>query len=194
MQNVNTLRVRQLTYLSVLTALVIVLQLFASAIPVGMCNLSFVLVPIVIGAAFCGPLAGAWLGLVFAVVVLLQPGTALFYGFSVAGTIVTVLVKGVAAGFLSGLVYRTLRHKNKVAAVFLAALTCPVVNTGLFVLGCYTFMYRPLTDYAAAAGMSGATALIFLGFVGINFFVEVGINLVLAPGILRLIHIREPEN
>ena len=66
---------------AMLTALVIVLQLLGQFIHIGsVASVSLVLIPIVIGAATCSPALGAWLGLVFSVVVLLQPDTAVFYG------------------------------------------------------------------------------------------------------------------
>ena len=49
---------------AMLTALVIVLQLLGSFIRFGMFSISLVLIPIVVGAAMCGPAISAWLGLV----------------------------------------------------------------------------------------------------------------------------------
>ncbi len=187
----NSEKVRKLVYLAVLTALVIVLQLFASAVPVGVVKLCFVLVPIVIGAAFCGPLAGAWLGLVFSVVVLLQPDTAFFYDFSILGTVVTVLVKGTVAGFTAGIVYRLLSKVNAWLAVIVSAVVCPLLNTGIFVLGCYLFFYQDLLALAPAVGFTSVAGVVFLYFAGLNFLIELGINLVLSPAILRLVSIRK---
>ena len=56
-----------------MTALVIVLQLLV-VIKLGAFNISVVMMPIVVGAALLGPSAGAWLGFVFGVTVLLSAG------------------------------------------------------------------------------------------------------------------------
>ena len=119
-----------------LTAIVVVLQALAVFIrPTGLFNISLVLVPIVVGAALYGYKAGAWLGLVFGIVVLITDAAA-FLAISVPGTVVTVLAKGLLCGLAAGLIYRLLASKNRVAAVVAAAVICPCVNTGVFLLGC----------------------------------------------------------
>ena len=124
---------------ALLTAIVVVLQMVAESFKVGPCALSFVLVPIVVGAALCGWKCGGWLGIVFAVVVLLCPSTQLFYAIDIVGTVVTVIVKGVAAGLAAAFVYKLLEKTSKLGAVITAAIICPVVNTGIFLVGCYLF-------------------------------------------------------
>ena len=73
---------RNIAYLAILTALVIVLQLFASAIPIGGgATLNFSLVPIVLGAILLGPLAGCFLGLLCGIIIFIQVvmGLTAFY-------------------------------------------------------------------------------------------------------------------
>ncbi|MBO5326582.1 MAG: ECF transporter S component, partial [Clostridia bacterium] len=65
MRKNQDLSLRKLTLGAMLTALVVVLQLVGSFIRFGPFSISLVLIPIVIGAATCGPYIGAWLGLVF---------------------------------------------------------------------------------------------------------------------------------
>ncbi|MGN1128314.1 MAG: ECF transporter S component, partial [Candidatus Flemingiibacterium sp.] len=132
-------KVQKLTLLALLTAIVVVLQLLGSFIRFGGFSISLVLVPIVIGAALLGVGAGGWLGLVFGVTVLLSGDAALFLGFNVPGTIIAVLGKGVLAGLAAGAVYRLLEGKNTLLATIAAAVVCPVVNTGVFFIGCYAF-------------------------------------------------------
>ena len=132
-KNNNT---QKIVGLGLFTAIVIVLQLMGSFIRFGTFSISLVLVPVVIGAALYGAGAGAWLGFVFGVVVLLSGDAAAFLGVNALGTILTVLVKGTLAGLLSGLVYKALENKNRTLAVAVAAVVCPVVNTGVFLIGC----------------------------------------------------------
>ena len=96
---------RTIIGLGLLTAIVVVLQFIGATIRFGTFSVSLVLMPIVIGAALFGPWAGAWLGLVFDIVVLLSGDAATFMTINPFGTIVTVIVKGVLAGYVSGLVY-----------------------------------------------------------------------------------------
>ena len=118
-KNNNT---QKIVGLGLFTAIVIVLQLMGSFIRFGTFSISLVLVPVVIGAALYGAGAGAWLGFVFGVVVLLSGDAAAFLGVNALGTILTVLVKGTLAGLLSGLVYKAFESKNRTLAVALAAV------------------------------------------------------------------------
>ena len=98
---------------AVMTAFVIVLQLLATFTTFfGPFSTAIGLVPIVIGAALCGPGVGAWLGFVFGVVVLASGGGNFFFIFDVPGTIITVLVKGTACGLAAGAVYKLLSKVN----------------------------------------------------------------------------------
>ncbi len=180
-------KVQRITVLALMTALVVLLQLTLN-IQIGLAACTMVLIPIVVGAAMLGPIAGAWLGLVFSVIVLLQPGTAFFYSLGVAGTVITVLIKGTVAGLVSGFVYRSLSKKNKVLASYAAAIICPVVNTGIFILGMMLF-YSNSSDLLAAAQGSGYESIfsfVVLGMAGLNFLLELGVDVILAPVIHRL--------
>lgn len=177
-------KIKRMVGIALMSAIVVVLQLLGSFIKFGPVSVSLVLVPIVVGAAMYGPTAGAILGGVFSVVVLCQPDTAFFYGISVFGTVVTVLVKGTLCGLLSGLVYRALSRKNELVSVILAAIVCPLVNTGIFFLGCRLFFWDAIGE------LGGGNALLFMitGMIGVNFLAELAVNTVCAPVILRIIH------
>ena len=135
----SSVDVRKLTYISILTALVVVLQLAGSFIRLGTFSVTLVLIPIVIGAALMGPLCGAWLGFVFGLVVLLSGDAALFLGINPFGTVVTVLLKGTLCGLVGGLVYKLFERFDKYVATMVAAVVCPLVNTGVFLLGSLVF-------------------------------------------------------
>lgn len=180
-------KTKKLVGIGLLTAIVVVLQALAVAIrPTGLFNISLVLVPIVVGAALYGYKAGAWLGFVFSVVVLFTDSAA-FMAVNVPGTIITVLVKGTAAGFVAGLVYLALEKKNRFVAVVASAIACPVVNTGLFLVGCVVFFMDTINGWAAASGFASAGAYMIGGLVGVNFLIELGVNLVLSSAILTII-------
>lgn len=180
----NKSKTQRLTGISILSAIVVVLQLLGSFIRFGPVSVSLVLIPIVVGAAVYGPGAGAFLGGVFSVVVLLQPDTAFFYGVSFFGTVLTVLVKGILSGFLSGLAFRSLHKQNAFLAVMLSAAACPIVNTGIFSLGSRLFFWEALAEL----GDGNALAFLLTGMIGFNFIAEFVTNLVFAPVILRILH------
>ena len=122
---------------------------------------------------------------------------------NIPGTVITVLLKGTLAGFLSGIVYNLLKkwalvfknlEKDKESwqinlGVVVAAIVCPVVNTGIFLLGCVIFFLPTIREWGAAAGYENVGAYMLYGFVGGNFLFELLFNLILSPVIVQIIRI-----
>lgn len=186
--NTNTKKQTELVALGALfTALVIILQLIGSAIRFGPFSISLVLVPIVLGAAICGYKIGGFLGLIFGAAVLISGDAAAFLAVDVFGTILTVLVKGTLCGLAAGLVFKGLSRLNTYLAVIAAAIVCPIVNTGIFLVGCLLFFMEPVTAWATALGFTDVGKYMIFGLVGGNFLVEMAVNIVLSPVILRII-------
>lgn len=175
------------------TAIVIVLQVLGAFIHFGVFSISLVLIPVVIGAALYGAASGAWLGFVFGLAVLISGDAAAFLPVNALGTILTVLLKGTLAGLAAGLVYRALEGKNRMLAVILAAIVCPVVNTGVFLVGCKLFFMETITGWATALGYANVGGYIVYGLVGGNFLFELLFNVVLSPVVVRLIRIGKKE-
>jgi len=182
----NKEKTRTIAAVGIFTAIVIVLQLLGSFIRFGTFSISLVLIPIVVGAALYGPYAGAWLGFVFSIVVLAAGDAAPFLAVSVFGTVLTVILKGTLAGFFSGLVYKAFSG-NKTLAAVLAAICCPVANTGIFLLGCFAFFMETISSWAVALGFESTVSYILLGLIGGNFLFEVLTNIILSPVIVRVI-------
>lgn len=180
--------IQSMVGMGILTAIVVVLQFIGSAIHFGPFSISLVLAPIIIGAALYGWKAGAWLGFVFGIMVLITDASA-FLGISVPGTIITCIMKGVLAGAAAGIIYKLLEKKNKTLAVITAGIACPVVNTGVFLLGCVLFFLRTIESWGAAAGYENVGKYLVFGFVGVNFLVELAINLILSTAIVRILNI-----
>ena len=179
-----------ITIAAVLTALVFIFQMLGSFIKLGPFSVSLVLIPIVIGGAVLGPKIGAWLGLIFSITVFISGDAAAFLAINIPGTIITVLLKGVLCGYLSSLTYKLIEKKNKYAAVFAAAIVCPLVNTGIFFLGCFLFFMETLAGWAAGFGLEGQTIkYMFVGLAGGNFLFELGTNLILSPVIVAFLNI-----
>ena len=178
----------KMVFAAILTALVIILQFIGQTIRLGPFMISLVLIPIVIGAAVCGPKIGGWLGFVFGIFVLISGDAAAFLAVNVPGTVITVLLKGMLCGLAAGIVYKALERKNRTLAVIVAAIVCPVVNTGVFLLGCAIFFMDTIVLWANG---SNVIKYMFLGLVGGNFLVELAINLVFGPTIVRLVNMAE---
>ena len=213
-------KTKKIVGIGLFTAIVLVLQFLGGSIRFGMFSISLVLLPIVVGAAVYGWQAGAWLGFVFGVAVLLSGDAAAFLAVDVLGTILTVLVKGTAAGLCAGLaykfvlilmdrhsqkrmpiikkhygigecceegVYKYISRSNRYLAVVVAAVICPIVNTGIFLLGCKLFFFETIAQWGSAAGFENVTSYMFIGLAGTNFLIELCTNLLLSPVIVRVI-------
>ena len=194
---------RTLTGMALMTAVVVILQFLGAFVRFGPFSISLVLIPIVVGAALYGPAAGAWFGFVFGMVVLLSGDAAAFLVVNPLGTILVVLLKGALAGLCAGLIYTLLskaaEKKNPPAEgktkkgvelpVIAAAIVCPVVNTGIFLLGCLVFFLPTIREWAAAMGYEKVGSFMIFGLVGGNFLFELLFNIIFSPLIVRLIRI-----
>lgn len=188
----------RLVMLATLTALVIILQLIGTFLPkLGVTMPSLVLIPIVLGAILYGPGAGAWLGFVFGAVVViggvsgLDGFTQILFQDHPILTVLLCLGKGLLAGLVCALVYRVLCDKNEYLALFAAAATAPIVNTGLFILGSYTMM-----DTFQSNFLGGGTSMFYFLVIvcaGWNFIFELLLNLLLCPALSRVIGVIKPQ-
>lgn len=190
----NRENIARLTGVGLLTAIVIVLQMLGSFIRFGPFSISLVLIPIVVGTALFGTLSGTWLGFVFGVAVLISGDASAFLAVSIPGTVITVLCKGMASGALSGLAYQLVEKKNNLAATIVAAVVCPLANTGVFLIGCCVFFMDTVKEWAVGFGMGDNVALyMIVGLVGLNFLAEFVLNLILSPAILQVIRIGKKQ-
>ena len=171
------------------TAIIVALQMLASAIKFGPFSITLVLAPIVIGAALYGIGAGAWLGLTFGVTVLISGDASAFLTISPIGTVLTVIAKGMIAGIVAAVIYKAIEKKNKTVAVVAAGIACPIVNTGIFLIGCYLFFREWLITVFGTTGF----ATVITGLVSVNFAVELGINMLLASVIVRIIDLGKKQ-
>lgn len=181
-----------MTALAIFTAIIVVLQVLCTFIRFGPFSITLALAPIIVGTALYGKKAGAYLGGVFGLVVLLtgilgwDGGTVmLLMGISPLACILICIGKGVAAGFVAGLCYELFAnmHKDKVAVV-VSGIVCPVVNTGLFIIGMLVFFFDTINGWAGGQNM---LLYIIMGLTGVNFLVELAVNMLLATGIDRII-------
>lgn len=166
-------------------ALVVVMQSISGMIPpIGGFSISLVLIPIVLGAAVYGPGAGALLGATFGVIVYINcvtgadPGGAMVFQASPVLCFLVVMGKGTLAGLAAGTVYKLLKDKNAYLAMLLAAIVCPVVNTGVFVAAMLLFFIDVLAAWAGGANIIG---YVLTGLILANFVPELIINVVFSP-------------
>lgn len=183
--------IRRMTGLAIFTAIIAVLQVLCTFVRFGPFSITLALAPIIVATAIYGKSAGAYLGGVFGLVVLItgllgwDGGTVmLLMSISPLACIFICIGKGVAAGFLAGLCYELIARKSDKVAVVVSGIVCPVVNTGLFIVGMLVFFFDTLNGWAGGQNM---LLYIIMGLTGVNFLVELGVNMLLATGIDRII-------
>ncbi|MBQ8840963.1 MAG: ECF transporter S component [Clostridia bacterium] len=192
----NKQKTLKLVQLGILLALVIVLQ----SIPSTVLPLCLCLIPITLGSMLLGWKYGAGLGAAFGVVAAFWGivGVDLFtnalFLINPVMTILICLVKGTIAGIVPGLVYKWLSEAFKfkaggLVAGIISAITTPVVNTGIFTLGCL-IIKNDVIQVANQLGIKGDTSnfivFIFVSVITVNFFIELAINVVFAPSLHKL--------
>ena len=198
-------KIIRMVEIALMFALVVVLQVVSAVMPkLGPVSITLTLVPVVVGAILFGTSGGAVLGFAFGLIVLINCITGLDQGGSILWNAnpffcaLICFVKGIAAGVAPALIYRLVRGKKdsvgngrKYVSALASALIAPTVNTGLFVLG--MFLLFKDTLYAWAGGTDVATYVI-VGLAGVNFLVELAINVVLSPAIVRIVDVVGKNN
>lgn len=196
MQTTTKKRTLRLAQIAMLIALIVALQIIAALLskaailPV---NITLTLIPLVIGAVLFGPGAGAILGTAFGLIAIILGATGadsftlLLLQMNPIATGAICLIKGAAAGALAGAVAIPFKKRDKLfPAVICAAITAPIVNTGLCVAGLLLFFWDFISGKAQDAGQS-LLLFVIIGLVGINFLVEFVVNVVLGPAAVRII-------
>ena len=190
----------ELVQLSMLAALVVVLQILSALIPPigGMVSITLTLIPVVIGAILFGKKGGAILGFTFGVIVMincitaLDPGGNILWNTNPFLTAFLCLLKGTLAGFVPAVVYsavtssKTVSTTKKIFSTELAEMLDPIVNTSTFVIGMLLFFKDTLTTWADGKPIM---LYILLGLAGLNFLIEFIINIILTPAIIRIVDV-----
>lgn len=181
----------RLVSMGILSAIIIVLQVIATYFPTKPFAITLALIPIIIGSALFDEKAGAFLGGVFSVVVIIMcvigadVGGAMVWNANPFLCVLVCMLKGTCAGYVSGLLYRLICNKNSIVATVVAGLSAPVVNTGIFILGLVLF-FRPIL--AQWSGGSDVLYYVIFGLLGVNFLVELGVNMILCPVIVKILN------
>ena len=166
--------------LGMLLAMVIALQLLSNYVQFGPVSITLALFPIAVGAMLFGPVGGFFLGLIDGAMVLLAPSTAGFLAHAPVATVFVCLLKTGLAGLGAGFLFKLFQKKNYKVGIVLASLSVPIINTGLFAVAALIFFKELLL---ASAPESGKTAvyILFIFWIGWNFFLEFGLNAAIAP-------------
>jgi uncharacterized membrane protein len=191
MEKTTTAATKRMVGMALFTGIILVLQLIGTFVKIGAFPVSLVLIPIVVGAAVYGTRAGAYFGGVFGLFVLLtcifgwDAGGNILWNVNPFYTALLCILTGAAAGLAAGAVYSAVSRKRTYLGIILAAIVCPVVNTGISCWAC-TFASTTRLFHGRRASL---VYFMFIGLVGVNFLLELLINIVLCPTVARIIKI-----
>ena len=154
---------------------------------IGIVEITFNMIPVVIGAIVIGPAAGAFLGALFGAASFWQCfgqstfGTLLF-GVNPFFTVLICFVPRILAGLLPGLIFRAMtKKKDNIAAYFVSAAVGSLTNTVLFVGGfCLLFKDTIL-------GMASDNGLSPLAFIATAFLLNAAVELVANTAIVAAV-------
>lgn len=178
--------------LGLLTTLLVVLNLLSTVFKI-ITNVNLTLIPIVLGALLMGMRGGFILGLISGLMTFLfgvigvDGFTHVLFVNSPILTFLTCTVKITLAGLLAGWIFSLLKNKNKYFATFIASAIVPIVNTSIFILGALC-MYETIETIATNFS-SNVLYFLVITCAGINFLIELGINLLVAPAIYSVIKV-----
>ncbi len=190
---------KNVALLGILIALVVVLQLFASAIPMFGVTLNFSLIPIALAGIFVGATGGAIVGFACGLVVFIttavlgaEPSTA--YLFQTEPVILTVMCIGktTLAGYVSGLVFNWINKKGSakktVLATFVSSFIIPIVNTGIYTLG-IVLMKESASQLLGSESTAGAVFIALFTLIWLNFLLEIAITAIFSPILHRVLRV-----
>ena len=168
-RHAKTLRMVQL-------AILIAIMLLFAFTPVGYLRIgpvaiTFMVLPVAVGAIALGPAAGALLGGVFGLTSFIQCFLGDVFGTLVLSinpflTFLMCMVPRILCGWLSGLLFRVLQKidRTRLASYFAASLSTALLNTLLFVLWIF-----------------------IVGFVGINGVIEAVVNFIIGGAAAKVV-------
>lgn len=187
---------RNVAMLGILMALVVVLQLFASAVPMFGVTINFSLIPIAIAGILLGALGGAIVGFTSGLVVFISAAVlggefftaTLFQAHPVLLTIICI-GKTTVAGLVSGLIFKILSKKKEFLAVCVSAVVLPIVNTGIYMLGIVLMKDTTAAFFGMGTSSAGTVFMAVFTLIWLNFVLEMAINLVFIPMIERVVKV-----
>ena len=189
----NKEKIYKLTLTAVLTALIFVMAFTPIGyLKIGTVSITFLMIPVVIGAIVGGPSVGTVLGLMFGATSFIQCfgmdafGTMLM-GISPLYTFITCIPSRVLAGWIPGLLFKALDKidSKKYAAYAVSSVSGALLNTVFFVGFLVLFFHKTLMEL----GMGDTILAVIASLVTINAVVEAIVCLVAGTAIVKALSV-----
>jgi len=191
----NLRNVNYLTVLSLFVALELMLKVIGlGSVPVGPLNMSFLTVPVAVGAMLLGPLAGVILGGVFGICSLydaISGGsvmTSVFLQISPVHTVLLCVGTRILMGWCTGMLFKKMSSfdGHKIWCYYVGAVSAPLLNT-LFFMG-YIVLFFYHTEYIQnlVLKLGAANPLMFvILLVGLQGLAEAGVCAVIGGSVAK---------
>lgn len=192
----NTTNTKRSTKYLVELALMVAIIFLMAFTPLGYLrtpglSITFLTVPVAVASMMLGPKGGAICGGAFGITSLMQCfGTSAFGAMLLSinplGTVITCIVPRVLEGLLCGLIFGAVRGRQKNLAYFVGGLTCPLLNTVLYMTSLVLFFYNTeyIQGFAGALGVSNPIAFV-AAFVGVQGVIEAVVCTVAGTAVAR---------
>lgn len=155
-------------------------------------TITFLTVPVAVGAILLGPAGGAVCGFAFGLTSLItaftggSPFSMMLLSINPFGLIFTCLIPRILEGWLCGLVFLAVKKHSKHVSYLIASIACPLFNTLFFMSSLVFFFYR--TDYiqnlVSALGAANPFMFVIL-FVGMQGLIEAAVCALIGGAVSR---------
>jgi uncharacterized membrane protein len=180
---------------AVLTGIIIIMSFTPLGfLQVGTVSITFLMIPVVIGAVIVGPACGLTLGAVFGLTSFartfgLEPFGGLLLGINPFLTFVMCFVPRVLMGYFVGLIFRVLSKidKTKIVSFAVASLSGALLNTVLYVGAMVLFFGDFILSTFKEFGTNIPAILVAL--VLVNALVEAAVCLVAGTAIIKALSV-----
>ena len=188
----------RLVLTALLTALIIVMAFTPFGyLKAGAIEITFITIPVIIGAVLLGPVGGLFLGAVFGITSFIQCfgmstfGVALF-SVSPLRTAIVCIVARVLMGWLTAVIFKAISSKDKTSFVqyLVASIAGPLLNTILFT-GTLLLLFNNAPIIIQLKEQFGSTNVMTFAaaFVGVNGLIEAGVCAVLGTALCKALSV-----
>ena len=176
---------------ALLTALIVLMAFTPIGyLQIGVVKMTFIMIPVAVGAIALGEKSGAFLGLVFGITSFIQCfgldafGTTLL-DINPVYTFIMCIIPRVLMGYLCGVIYKLVARKKKKFALIFASFLAPVLNTIFFMSLLLLFFGN--SDYIMGIRGGANIGAFLLAFIGINGIMEILTTTIIAPPVVSAI-------
>ena len=181
MKQIKSQKIQTMALFAILAAIVVVMSITPLGyLKIGLLEISFLTIPVTIGAVLLGPASGAALGFVFGITSFIQCFGMSAFGATLLGinpfyTFILCIVPRVLMGLLTGLIFKWIAKvdKTKIVSYAVASMSGAILNTVLFMSLFVLCFYN--TEFVQGTVTALGTTNVFAfaaAFVGSNAFFE----------------------